>query len=179
MNFRSKKYKALNLKKKIKLLKIERDKAIAEGIFSHKEISNSTKIYYVRYADNILFGFNSSKEVAKKVISESKSFIKFDLHLLHLPIKLIYAKSDLVKFLGFRLSVFDDNFYIKARQIINFQKMKASLKRKRIAESEKYFKLVECLTSKMHRQLINSVRLEGQTFIKKSQIKKVNGNKNK
>jgi len=175
--FGLKKYESLDFRKRIKLLKIECDKAIAEGIFPYKEISEPTKIYYVRYADDILFGFNSSKEVAKKVISKSESFLKFDLHLSHLLIKLTHAKSDSVKFLGFCLSVIDGNSFTKARQLSSFQKVKVSLKRKRIAESEKYFKLVESLTSKLHRQFIDSVRLEGQTLIKRSQIKKVNDNK--
>ena len=167
----------MDVRERTKLLKIERDKAIVEGIFPYKKISEPIKIYYLRYADDILFGFNSSKEVAKKVMFESESFIKSDLHLSHFSLKLIHAKSDSIKFLGFRISVFDGNFYTKARQITSFQKVKASLKRKRIAESEKYFKLVECITSKMHRQLINSVRLEGQTLLKKFQIKEVNNSR--
>ena len=177
INLGLKTYKDLNFRKKTKLLKIERDKNIAKEIFLRKGISESTKIYYLRYADDILFGFNSSKEVAKQVIFESESFIKSDLYLSHFSIKLIHAKSDSVKFLGFRLNLFDGNFYFKTRQIISLQKVKASLKRKRIAESEKYFKLVQCITSKMYRQLINSVQLESQTLVKKFQIKELNNNK--
>lgn len=176
-NFELKKSKGFDFKKRIKLLKIKRDKMIAEGILPYREISEFIKIYYVRYVDNILFGFNSSKEVAKKVIFESEVFIKASLHFSHFSIKLTHAKSGFVKFLGFRLSVFDGNFYTKGCQLTNFQKVKTNLKRKKIVESEKYFKLVKCLFLKMQRQLINSIRLESQTLIKESQIRKVYDNR--
>jgi len=177
INFELKKYKNFDLRKRIKLLKIECDKAISEKIFRNKEISEFVEIYYVRYADNIFFGFNSSKEVAKKIISEFEAFIKSDLYLSHFSIKLTHAKSNWVKFLGFRLNVFNVNLYAKRRQLTSFQKIKTSLKKKRIIELEKYLKLVEYLSSKIHRQLINSIRLENQLLIKKSQIKKVNDNR--
>lgn len=177
MNFELKKIKNLDFRKKIKLLRIQRDKANAEEIFQDKEISESIAIYYVRYADDILFGFNSSKEVAKKVISELEAFLKSDLYLSHLLIKLIHAKSDSVKFLGFRVNVFDGNFNLKERQLTRFQKVKTSLKRKRILELEKYLKLVKSLSAKMNRQLINSIRLKSQILVKKSQISKINKNR--
>lgn len=59
----------------------------------------------------------------------------------------------------------------KSQLLVRLNKIKASLRRKKTAESEKYFKLVEQMSSKMHRRILNSVGSTGQTVFEQSQYK--------
>ena len=65
----------------MKKVKFERDKAIEAGISPKINVEKSIKICYVRYADDMLFGFTMDKSLAKKLIEDIRTFIKSDLHL--------------------------------------------------------------------------------------------------
>lgn len=79
--------------------------------------------------------------------------------------------SELFCFLGFRIGGYSFKLNRKPQLLIRLNKIRASLRRKKIAESEKYFKLVEHMSSKMHRRILNSVGSTGQTVFKQLKYK--------
>lgn len=170
-----KKFAGLSFKERTKKAKFEKDKALAEGIESTITVSKPIKIYYVRYADDMLFGFNTEKSLAKKVINDIRTFIKSDLHLDcqkdSAKSKLIHGISELTNFLGFKIGLYPTNTNFKSKHLTRFYKLKANLKRKRVMESERYFKMNERILSKMHRDFLQSVTSTGQTLVKSSHIK--------
>ena len=174
-NIDQKKFKNLKFRDRIKGAKCEHDKARSAGIEPAIIIRNSIKINYVRYADDTLFGLNMDKSLAKKIIESIRMFIKSDLHLdCQTDIsksKLCHGVSELTTFLGFKIGLYPTNYSTKSQNLTRFYKLKANLKRKRILESEKYFKMQENILSKFHREVINSIARIGQTLVKKSQIK--------
>lgn len=170
-----KKFAGLNFREQTKRVRFERDKAIAEGIEPTVIVSKPIAIYYVRYADDTLFGFNMDKPLAKKILNNIRTFIKSDLHLDcqtdSEKSKLIHGISNLTSFLGFKIGLYPTNTSFKSKHLTRFYKLKANLKRKRVIESEKYFKMQERVLSKMHRDFLRSIALKGQTLVKSSQIK--------
>jgi hypothetical protein len=69
-------------------------------------------------------------------------------------------------FLGFKIGGYSLKFNKKPQLLTRLNKIRASLRRKKIVESEKYFKLVEHVSSKMHRRILNSVGSTCQTVFK-------------
>ena len=170
-----KKFKDLSFRERIKRSKLERDKAKAAGVERTVTISKPIKINYVRYADDMLFGLNMDKPLAKKIIQTIRTFIKSNLHLdCHVgskKSKLSHGISELITFLGFKIGLYPSNYSSKSKHLTRFYKLKANIQRKKIMESEEYFKMQENIFAKLHRSVVNSIALTGQSLVKKSQIK--------
>jgi retron-type reverse transcriptase len=170
-----KKFYGLGFREQTKKARFERDKAIADGIEPTVVVSKPIAIYYVRYADDMLFGFNMDKFLAKKILNDIRTFIKSDLHLDcqtdSEKSKLIHGISNLTSFLGFKIGLYPTNTSFKSKHLTRFYKLKANLKRKRVMESERYFKMQERVLSKMHRDFLNSISSKGQTLVKSSRVK--------
>ena len=170
-----KKFKGLKFRELMKKVKFERDKAIEAGISPKINVEKSIKICYVRYADDMLFGFTMDKSLAKKLIEDIRTFIKSDLHLnCHSSTqksKLIHGVSELTTFLGFQIGCYPTKHNRKSEHLTRFYKLVANIRRKKVAESEKYFKMQESILSKAHREIVQSVAKTGQTLVKKSHIK--------
>lgn len=66
---------------RIKIAKLIRNKAKKNGITRHTFIEKRIKIYYVRFADNFLLGFEADKKITKKFTNKIVKFIKSDLLL--------------------------------------------------------------------------------------------------
>jgi len=172
-----KKFKGLNFRELMKKVKFERDKAIEAGINPKINVERSIKICYVRYADDMLFGFTMDKSLAKKLIEDIRTFIKSDLHLnchsSSTKSKLVHSVSELTTFLGFQIGCYPTKHNRKSEHLTRFYKLIANVRRKKVVESEKYFKMQEFILSKAHREIVHSVSKTGQTLVKKSRIKSV------
>lgn len=162
-----------------KKAEFKKDKVVAEGIKPAILASKPKNIYYVRYADDMLFGFNMEKSLAKKVVDDIRTFIKLDLYLDcqkdSEKSKLIHGISELISFLGFNIGLYPANTSAKSKHLTRFYKLKANLKKKRVVEFEKYFKMSESILSKMHRDFVQSVTAMGQTLVKDFHIKEAYG----
>ena len=106
--------KKWNKTKTDKQLYLNKSKKFSNVVKKHwirkKIVKNLTsKLYYVRYADNFLIGFKGKKHEAKEQLKNIKNYIKFNLHLNCTNFKLINAQSDTVKYLGFRLRLAKKN----------------------------------------------------------------------
>lgn len=171
------KFKDLKFHERLKRAKFERDKAKAAGLNRTDIISEPIKINYVRFADDMLFGLNMNKPLAKIIINKVRTFIKSDLHLdCHTSSsksKLSHGVSELTTFLGFKIGLYPSNYSSKSKHLTRFYKLKANIQRKKVMESEKYFKMQEQILAKTHRDVINSTSSIGQTLVKKSRIKEV------
>jgi hypothetical protein len=130
-----------------------------------------SSIYYVRHNDDFLLGLGFEKKIAKAIINEIQVFIKSDLHLGSYDFSFSRGYLELSRFLGFDIGVYPLKRNNKLQQVVHLNKIKASLQRKKIAESEKYFKLVEQISSNMHRHILNSVNRTGQTIFRKLRSK--------
>jgi hypothetical protein len=132
-------------------------------------VSKYTKTNYIRYGDDILFGLNTNKSLAKKIIESIRTFIKSDLHLNcytdNFKSKLCHGSSELSIFLGFKIGLYSTNYCNKSKHLIRFYKFKANIQRKKVMESEKYYKMQENILSKLHRNVISSIAVSNQTLI--------------
>lgn len=173
-----KKFEDLGSRQRYKLTRLERDKAKADNVPQFEIINKPINIHYARYADDFLIGLNMEKKLARIVTTKIRDFIKADLHLgchgSDSNTKLIHGRSELIKFLGFQIGCYPCKYNAKSTHLIRFYKLRANTQRKRVVESEAYFKLVERVCAKYHRQIIDSIRTHGQTLVKRSQIMKVN-----
>jgi hypothetical protein len=142
-----------------------------------KNIRNIFSPYYVRYNDNFLLGLRFEKKTARAIIHDIQVFIKSDLHLDCYDSSFTRGHSDLFCFLGFKMGGYPAKLNKKSQLEIRLNKIKANLQKKKVAESEKYFKLVEQVGSQMHRRFLSSVRITSKTVFRKSQHKNL-GNRN-
>ena len=133
--------------------------------------NKSCNAYYIRYDAKFLLGLNLEKKLAKSVIQEIQIFLKSNIQLDCCDSNFSSAFSNVSCFLGFSLKLFFLKFNTKSYNNVRFNKIKANLQRRKIAESEKYLKLVEQISSKIHRQLIKSVSTTGQTIFEKLKFK--------
>jgi hypothetical protein len=146
----------------------------AENVKPPTLASKPLRIYYVRHKNEFLLGLNFEKKLAKMVVHDIQNFIKSDLHLNNYNSRFSYCYSKSLRFLGFNISFYPVKVSIKSPHTAHLKKIKASLQRKKVAESEKYFKLVEHVNSVMHRRFLNSIYTTGQAIIKRSEIKSCN-----
>jgi hypothetical protein len=171
-----KKVAGLGFRERIKKAKFEKDKARTASIKSTITVSKSQNVYYVRYVDDILFGFNMKKSLAKKVINDIRIFIKSELYLDYqkdgAQSELIHGISGLINFLGFKIGLYPTNTNFKPKHLTRFYKLKANLNKKRVMEFERYFKMSERILSKMHRDFLQSITSISQTLVKDFYIKK-------
>lgn len=123
----------------------------------------------------MLFGLNMDKPLAKKIIESIRTFIKSDLHLDcytdSSKSKLCHGYSELSTFSGFKIGLYPTNYCNKSKHLTRFYKLKASIGRKRVMESEKYFKMQENISSKLYRNVISSIAVSNQTLINLSRSK--------
>jgi retron-type reverse transcriptase len=164
-----------------KLLGIRTPKKELDKI-SKLELANKFKdVYYARYGDSFILGLNTNKQIARFLTIKIRDFIKSDLHLNFydsgLNAKLIHGRSEYVLFLGFQIGCYFFKSNIKSNRVVRFKKLKANIKRKRVIESEIYLKLVERICAKHYRQVVDSIRVYGQTLVKRFQIKKINNHR--
>lgn len=103
------KFVNMSFKDRTQTAKFEKGKAFAKSIEAPTLVNKPIKIYYVRYAADMLFGFNMEKHLAKKVINRICILLKSDLHLdCQKDIaksKLIHGISELINFLGFNIGL--------------------------------------------------------------------------
>ena len=95
------------------------------------------RVYYVRYADDFIFGIRGPKGLAVQVKEECSFFIKSDLHLELKFTNFYHAKTDRVKYLGFdvKVSSYKETRVSKLKENIAFGKMRNRIKqRKKILE---------------------------------------------
>lgn len=165
-----------NFRYRIKMAKLERDKAKKEGITRNILVEKGMQIYYVRFADDFLMGFEANKELTKKFIDKILTFVKSDLLLdcHEKNSKLSHGRSELVPFLGFKVGLYPFKYSTKSRHITRFKKLKAMVQKKKIEEAELYFKMLSKIGSEFHKRILESCRVTGQTLMKKSNIKIVN-----
>jgi hypothetical protein len=167
-----------DFKIRIKQAKLFKDQAVKNGIRRNLLRENQTSIYYIRYADDFLIGFDASKPIAKKLVSLITIFIKSNLKLnCQNDSKLSHGKSDLVPFLGFLIGLYPFKSSTKSNHITRFRKLKAMVKAKKIQETSLYLKMVQSISSQYHKRIIESCAKEGHNLLKISQIKKINDNR--
>lgn len=167
-----------NFKTRIKLAKIFRDEAKKKGILRNLPRKSSINIYYVRYADDFLLSFDSTKHLAKKLSSQITTFIKSNLLLdCDENSKLSHGRSELVPFLGFNIGLYPFKYSTKSKHITRLRKLKAMVKSKKVQEASLYHKMVQSISSQFHRRILESCSREGQNLLKVSLIKKINDNR--
>ena len=173
-----KKHLDKDFRTRIKLAKLFRDEAAKDNILPNLPRENPTNIYYVRYADNFLLGFDATKSIAKKLASLITNFIKSNLQLnCHNDCKLFHGRSELVSFLGFKIGLYPFKSSTKSNHITRFRKLKAMVKAKKVQEASLYLKMVQSISSQYHKRIIESCNKEGHNLLKISQIKKINDNR--
>ena len=147
------------------------NKVYAKDVKSMSYLCSYSSIYYIRYNNDFLLGLRVEKKMAKTFINEIQVFLKSDLHLECYESNFKCGSSELFSFLGFKIGGCPSKFNKKSQLLIRLNKIRASLRRKKMVESEKYFKLVEQMSSKMHRRILTSVGNTGQTVFEQSQHK--------
>lgn len=149
-------------------------KAYVENIESVSDLRDHCSVYCVRYNNDFLLGLRVDKRTAKTIINEIQVFVKSDIHIECRDPSFKSGSSELFRFLGFNIGGCSSRFNKKSQHLIRLNKIRTSLQRKKIAESEKYFRLVEQMSSKMHRRILNSVSNTGQIVFKQLQHKNWN-----
>jgi hypothetical protein len=121
-----------------------RQKALKKGIKRKIKITQAEKLYYIRYGDDFILGYNGNKQKFKKILTDIQNFIKSNLHLNTGDLNIKNALSDKTPFLGFKLKVSlikkklkDDN------TLQQFQKLRLITVIKKKNEYNKYIRLLE------------------------------------
>jgi hypothetical protein len=140
----SAKKKFLNRTKYLELSRKLIKKAKKNKINSKIRTKIGSKLFYIRYADDFLIGYQGTKNNAKEYIKNIKNFIKSNLQLNCTGFKLISAHSDYVNYLGFKLSCpKKEETLTKNRPIREFKKLKNKLTMRKVNENSKYLKTLE------------------------------------
>lgn len=138
---------------------------------------NFFRIHYVRYDDAFLLGLRFEKKLAEMIVFNIQTFIKSDLHLDFSDFSLNCCDSEMTCFLSFKI------IYLKHSKKLNnvnrLNKVKASLQRKKITESQKYSKLVEHINFKIHKKFVESARVVAKTVFKQLRLTNFNEYKTK
>lgn len=151
---------------KSRFFKVEQQKLNRKNLFEKTKVDNirlfnsvhkAFSVYYIRYNWNFLIGLCFEKKIARAIVNEIQAFTKSDLHLKcsNYSISCGYSKS--FYFIGFYLKGSFLSMNKKSQHLIRLNKIKASLQRKKIVESNRYFKLVARMSSKMHKWFLSSV----------------------
>jgi hypothetical protein len=151
-----------NSSTKVKVSNLKLFRSISESSFS---------VYYVRYDDELMVGLNFEKKLAKVIIYNIQVFIKSDLHLDSNDSSFSCCNSKWSCFLGFNVGISSVKLSRKSSHTHHFNRIKINLQRKKTAESQKYFKLVEHISSKTHRELLDSVH--GPKFVDNARFKDI------
>lgn len=150
---------------------------IRSGISTTIKTEFVIKVNYIRYANDMLFGFNMDKKLAKKIIKNIHVFMKSNDSFSIAESRLIHGVSELATFLGFKIGCYPIKYNRKSEHLTRFYKLIANVWRKKIAELEKYFKMQELILSKVHREVVHSIAKIGQTLVKESFINITHNNK--
>lgn len=163
---------------RIKLAKLFKYQAAKDSILRNLPQENPINVYYVRYADDFLLGFDTTKSIAMKLVSLITNFIKSDLQLNYRSsYKLSHGRSELVPFLGFKIGLYPFKYNTKSNHITRFRKLKAMIKAKKVQEASLYWKMVRSISSQYHRRILESCNKERHNLLRISQIKKINDNR--
>jgi len=114
------------------------------------------KVYYVRYADDFIFGIRGPKSLAIQVKDEISLFLKSDLHLELKNANLYHAKSNSINYLNFEIKIPNtkESEISKLKKTIAFSKLRnrAKLKKQMLTNKWKSF-LDRSLRKKMENQV--------------------------
>jgi retron-type reverse transcriptase len=114
------------------------------------------RVYYVRYADDFIFGIRGPKSLAAQVKEECSFFIKNDLHLELKFANLYNSKTDRVKYLGFEVRVpsAKETGVSKLKENIAFSKLRNRIKQRKKILEDKWGNLLDrALRNKMSLQV--------------------------
>lgn len=106
------------------------------------------KLYYTRYVDTLLFGFEMPKIKMFLLLKMIKTFLKSDLQLNVTDLNVRHARSDNTPFLGFFLKCCFDPILSKDNSFEKFRRLKARIYRRQFLEYQRYLKLMEHLSKK-------------------------------
>ena len=122
-----------------------------------KEINQAChRVYYVRYADDFIFGIRGPKSLSIQVREECSFFIKGDLHLDLKVANLYNAKTVRVKYLGFEVRVpnVKETRVFKLKETIAFSKLRNRIKQRKKILGDKWKNLIDrTLRNKMSLQV--------------------------
>lgn len=105
-------------------------------------------MYYIRYLDDLFFGFDMAKNKALFIVKTLHSFLKSDLQL---TIGGFYLRSDNIPFLGFLFKRRSSFAFLKNKVFEKFRRLKVRILRKQSLEYRRYLKLIEDLGRKVIR----------------------------
>lgn len=128
------------------------------------------KLYYVRYAENLLFGFEKSKKEVVLVLNSIRIFLSSNLQLNVTDSYVFHAFSENTFFIGFFLKRCSKIIVSKNKKIEKFQSLRAQILRKHSLEYQKYLKLIESLSQKAIRGFANLSLKKSQHRLSKSEI---------
>lgn len=114
------------------------------------------RVYYVRYADDFIFGIRGPKSLAIQVREECSFFIKSDLRLELKFANLYHAKTDRVKYLGFEVRVpsAKETRVSRLKENIAFSKLRNRIKQRKKILGDKWGNLLDrTLRNKMSLQV--------------------------
>lgn len=138
-------------------------------------LNQTMNFFYVRYVNNLLFGFYMNKILVKNIIHVVYRAIKCKLFFsrlkLNLKTKLVHAISEWIIFLNFKIGLVFAKRNHRSKKCVRFNKFKTNLERKKILEEEKYLKIQEQMFSKLHKKVIQSIAKVSKALTKKNYIK--------
>ena len=123
------------LKKKLKNTKIDSIERLPITNETQRTFTNKIyhKVYYVRYADDFIFGIRGPKSLAIQVRDEVSLFLKSNLHLELKLANLYHTKSNSVDYLDFEIKVPNakKTEVFKLKKTIAFSKLRNRIKLKK------------------------------------------------
>lgn len=133
------------------------------------------KMNYIRFANNTLFGFSMNKFFAKRIIKFVRTFIKFELQsdcpAFDPEKKWSSVLSKSITFLGFKIWISFSKFCNISGKYPRLYKLKRSIHHNKVMKLNKYSKMQKNILLKMHKNVINSIFLVGQVFLKEASTK--------
>jgi hypothetical protein len=97
--------KFIPIKERHEINKNLKQQALKKGIKRKIKIKQAEKLYYIRYNDEFILGYNGNKKNFKQILINIQNFIKSSLQLNTLGFNIKSAFSDKTPFLGFQLKV--------------------------------------------------------------------------
>lgn len=160
------------IKEQLKTKKELYRKTVKRGIKHTTKIITTEKLYYVRFANDFLLGYNGEKKKFKLILTKIQNFIKSDLQLKTTGFQITNAISDKTLFLGFELKLIQlKNILHKNNEIRQFKKLQLITTIKKGNEYNKYIQFLEWAGKKYYRNFIlKCIRKPLQLQINKSEL---------
>ena len=166
-------YQAIQLSEKEKVGKSDRQinaikkrktlLARKKGLTPTTHDDNYCRVTYVRYADDFIVGIRGTKDIARKIFEEVKTFLKSNLRLTVNEEKthITHIYSNKAHFLGMELSCAPTNQipFRRAAHIERFRRLQLRVKRKTEIAEERYRKILQT-------EIIKTVRRNGNKLDK-------------